>query len=181
MTFFRELRKKPPEAHLVVDHLSGLIASFAAMMLEAGATVITIADPSASGEILGPVLFREYAVTYLRKIVERIHKLSAPVIVHICGDINSVRHLVGSIGADAVSVDAMVNIARLKQDFPGMTVMGNISTQLLRSGSTERIVIAVEKLVAGSIDIIAPACGLDTRTPLKSVRALTDRTKGHVC
>lgn len=180
MTFFKELHKKRPEAHQAVDRLSRLITSFALMMLEAGASVITIADPSASGEILGPVLFKEYAVTYLNRVVDAVHKFHAPVIVHICGDMNSVRHLIGSIRADAVSVDAMVNLARLKHDFPEITTMGNISTQLLRSGPTDRIMKMAEKLIADNVDIIAPACGLDIHTPLKSIRAFTDRVKGCV-
>lgn len=180
MTFFKELHKKRQEAHQVVDHLSRLIASFALMMLEAGASVITIADPSASGEILGPVLFKEYAVTYLNRVVDAVHKSQASVIVHICGDMNSVRHLIRSIRADAVSVDAMVNLARLKHDFPEITTMGNISTQLLRSGPTDRIVKTAEKLIADNVDIVAPACGLDIHTPLKSIRAFTDRVKGCV-
>ena len=68
------------------------------MMLEAGADVIPIADPSASGEILGPALFVEYAVKYLNKVVDAVHAAHGPVIVHICGDMKSVGVTSGRSG-----------------------------------------------------------------------------------
>lgn len=163
---------------MLVDHVSTLIASFARMMIEAGAAVIAIADPSASGQILGPVLFKEYAATYLNRVVDAVHRAHAPAILHICGDMKSVRHHLPSIRADAVSVDAMVNPGRLKREFSGLTTMGNVSTHLLKSGSGGRIVKTAEKLVADRVDIIAPACGGDTSTPLRSIRAFTDCVKG---
>ena len=53
--------------------------------------MISIADPTATGEILGPNLFDEYAVRYLNKVVDAIHGMNTPVIVHICGKMNAVK------------------------------------------------------------------------------------------
>ena len=177
VTFFKELRKNRVRAHRVVEQATGIIAAFAKMMLEAGASVITVADPSASGEILGPALFEEYAVRYLNEIVDAVHHACGLIIVHICGDLRSARHHLGSIRADALSMDSAMNLHRLKEEFPLLTMMGNVSTHLLAAGPADRIGNTAEKLVREGVDIIAPACGLDTGTPLRSIRALTDRVR----
>lgn len=49
--FLKELRKNPAEAHRVVDYASNHIIELARLMVESGASVITIADPTATGEI----------------------------------------------------------------------------------------------------------------------------------
>ena len=177
VTFFKELRKNREKAHQVMTHVSNLISTFAKQMLKAGAGAITVADPSASGEILGPALFEEYAVKYLNEIVDATHAAHGHVIVHICGDLKSVRRHLGSIRADALSTDSVMSLSRIKEEFPLITTMGNVSTRLLSTGSAHRIGSTAEKLVRDGVDIIAPACGLDTHTPLKSIRALTDRVR----
>jgi [methyl-Co(III) methanol-specific corrinoid protein]:coenzyme M methyltransferase len=62
--FLKELRKNPAEAHRVVDYATNHIIELAKLMVDSGASVITIADPTATGEILGPAMFDEYAVRY---------------------------------------------------------------------------------------------------------------------
>jgi len=178
MTFFKELRTSRAKAHQVVEHASSLIVAFSLMMLEAGADVIVVADPSASGEILGPVLFEEYAVRYLNRIIDAVHSTGKPIIVHICGDMKSVGRHIGSIRANAMSMDSMMNLSRLKREFPLITFMGNVSTRLLSSGPADRIRRTAKRLAVDGVDIIAPACGLDTHTPLESIRALTDTVGG---
>lgn len=177
VTLFKELHKKRDRAHRVIDYVSDLIAAFAVRMVEAGAAVITVADPSSSGEILGPALFEEYTVRYLNKIADRVHAAGSPVIVHICGDMKGARHHLGSLKGDALSVDSVMNLARIKQEFPHITTMGNMSTQLLSTGPADRVGRTAERLIREGVNIIAPACGLDTRTPVKSIRALTDTVR----
>jgi [methyl-Co(III) methanol-specific corrinoid protein]:coenzyme M methyltransferase len=122
-------------------------------------------------------MFAEYAVPYLNKVADAIHEASRPVIVHICGDIKAVRHLAPQIRSDALSTDALVNLRALKHDFPELTTMGNLSTYLLQSGSTDAVAVQTARLVRDGINIISPACGLSTSSPLENIRAMTDVVK----
>ncbi|MEO1814326.1 MAG: uroporphyrinogen decarboxylase family protein [Acetobacterium sp.] len=176
--FLKELRKNPAEAHRVVDYASNHIIELARLMVESGASVITIADPTATGEILGPAMFDEYAVRYLNKIIAAIHETNTPVIVHICGKMNAVRKFVPAIKSDAISTDSSISLRKLKEDYPELTTMGNLSTYLLEFGETEKVAKQTEKLKLDGIDIIAPACGLSTSTPLVNITAMTNRVKG---
>lgn len=53
--------------------------------------------------------------------------------------------------------------------------MGNLSTYLLEFGEAEKVARQTEKLKLDGIDIIAPACGLSTSTPLINITAMTNR------
>ena len=163
---------------LVLDYVSDLLIAFAGEMVNNGITLISIGDPTATGEILGPKMFEEYAVRYLNKVVDGIHGFGAPVIVHICGKLQSVRQYLPQLRCDAVSTDALVNLKLLKEEFPGLKVMGNVSTFMLEMGDTSKVSAYTRGLVRDGIDIISPACGLSTSTSLDAIRAMTDTVKG---
>jgi MtaA/CmuA family methyltransferase len=175
--FFKELRKKASDSHKVLDYTSNHIIELARLMIESGANVISIADPTATGEILGPKLFDEYAVRYINKVVDAIHAMNTPVIVHICGKMNAVKEYMPYIKSDAISTDAFVNLKRLKEEYPTLTTMGNLSTFLLESGEQENIANQTKRLVNEGINIIAPACGLSTSTPVKNIGTMTKVVK----
>lgn len=178
MRFLKELRKDRENAHRVMDYVSGLLIEYARLMIENGVTLISIGDPTATGEILGPKIFEEYAVRYLNKVIDGIRSFGAPVIVHICGNMNTVKAFIPRIKSDAISTDAMVSLRSLKQEFPQLTTMGNLSTYLLQFGSPHRVAKQAARLVRDGVDIISPACGLSTSTPLKNIQAMTKAVKG---
>jgi [methyl-Co(III) methanol-specific corrinoid protein]:coenzyme M methyltransferase len=178
ISFLKGLRKDRDNSHRVLEYVSDFLTAYARLLVENGADVISIGDPTATGEILGPKMFNEYALPYLNRIVDGIHSAGARVIVHICGDIGSVKHLVTEIRSDAISTDAMVNLHSLKGEYPWITTMGNVSTYLLQFGTPEKIARKTESLIEQGIDIIAPACGLSTSTSLENIRALTSTVTG---
>lgn len=177
ITFLKELRKDPANAHKVLDYVSDFLLEYAKLMIDNGVTLISIGDPTATGEILGPKMFEEYAVTYLNKIVAGIHSFGAPVIVHICGNMNKVKHLIPRINSEAISTDALVNLRLLKEEYPQLTTMGNLSTYLLEFGTPEDVGKRATTLVREKVDIISPACGLSTSSALANITAMTAAVK----
>ncbi len=178
LTFYKELRKHPADAHRVLEYVTDLLAAFADRLLDGqGASAIAIGDPSATGELLGPKIFEEYAVRYINKLADRVHAKGAPFIVHICGDVKRVKPQLVSIRADALSTDAMISLPALKAEYPHITTMGNLSTFALQWNQAEKIAKMTRNLVADGIDIISPACGLSTSTHLESIQAMTRTVK----
>ena len=177
LTMLKDLRKNEAEAHRVLQYVSEVLIDFAGLLIDSGVSVITIGDPTATGEILGPAMFARYAVTYLNKVADAVQDRGIPVIVHICGQLQSVRGLIPTIRADAISTDAMVDLRGLKAEFPQLTTMGNVSTYLLETGPAERIVQTTRRLVKDGVDIISPACGLSTASSLLCIRAMTDAVR----
>ncbi|MHC6179676.1 MtaA/CmuA family methyltransferase [Clostridium sp. JNZ X4-2] len=177
ITFLKDLRKKSEDAHKVIDYAADHIIEFARLMVESGASVISIADPTATGEILGPKMFKEYAVRYLNKVADAVHAMGVPVIIHICGKMNSVKKYIPELKSDAISVDALINLKQLKEEYPQLTTMGNLSTFLLEFSDSDKVSAQAERLVKEGIDIISPACGLSTSTPLKNIASMTEVVK----
>lgn len=177
ITFLKELRRDRENTHKVMEYVSDFLIEYARLLADNGADAICIGDPTATGEILGPKMFEEYALTYLNKVIEAIQELNVPVIVHICGNLQSVKTLIPRIKGAAFSTDAMVNLKGLKAEFPQLTTMGNISTYLLEFGTPEQVYQQAGRLIRDGIDIISPACGLSTSTSLKNITALTKAVK----
>ncbi|MDR1641091.1 MAG: methylcobamide--CoM methyltransferase [Clostridiales bacterium] len=176
MTFLKQLRKDPTNAHRLVDQVTDWLIEYAQILIESGADVISIADPTATGEILGPKMFKEYALRYLNKLADAGHKAGRPVIIHICGKLEAVSDLAATLHSDALSADAMVSLKALKQNH-GITTMGNLSTFMLQDSTPALIARATEALINGGTDIAAPACGLSTSTPQENINAFTSCVK----
>ena len=178
LTFYKELRKNLTGAHRLLDYVTHLLGAFAERLLaDQGATAIAVGDPSATGEILGPAMFEKYALRYLNQLADHIHALGFPIIVHICGDLKSVRHLLPQLRCDALSTDALVSLPSLKKEFPSITTMGNVSTFALQWNEAEKIRHLTRNLVNNGVNIISPACGLSTSTKLATIRAMSDEVK----
>jgi [methyl-Co(III) methanol-specific corrinoid protein]:coenzyme M methyltransferase len=178
MTFFKGLRKDKEASHRLLDYATEQLIDYARGIVESGATVVSIADPTATGEILGPALFEEYALPSLNRIVDAVDGMGTPVVIHICGDVKTIKKHFPALRGKAISVDAMVNLQELKAEFPSLTTMGNLSTYMLEFSNAEKICRATERLLRQHIDIIAPACGLSTSTPLANIGAFTHAVKG---
>ncbi|WP_378953568.1 MtaA/CmuA family methyltransferase [Pelosinus sp. sgz500959] len=177
VSLLKELRRKPEDCHKVLEYVTQLLIAFAKKMIANGATVIAISDPTATGEILGPKNFRDFALPYINRIADAVHEENVPILLHICGNMNAVRSLIAEIRSDAISTDAIVNLRELKNHIPKLTTMGNVSTYLLEFGTSANVGNQVRRLVKDGVNIISPACGLSTSTSLKLIRTMTDAVK----
>jgi len=177
MTFLKQLRREKETSHRVIDYVAEQLIHYAKLLADNGAAAISIADPTATGEILGPKIFEEYAVLYLNKITDAIHKLKIPVIIHICGDMRMVKPQLQKLHGDILSTDAMVDLKTLKDEQIAKRTMGNFSTYILEFGDTEKVFRHAKFLKSKNIDIFAPACGLSTSTPLENITTFTNAVK----
>jgi uroporphyrinogen-III decarboxylase len=91
-----------------------------------------------SGNMSGvPHCGRHCRTGYLNQLADRVHELDSPIIIHICGDVKRVRHLLAQLRCDALCTDAMVSLPELKPDSPHVTTMGNLAP-LPYSGRLQR-------------------------------------------
>lgn len=171
----REFRKYPENAQRYMDFICENLITFGKAQIASGADVICISEPSGTGEILGPRYFADYTVNYLNRILD---ELTIPVkIVHICGRLKSVYDIIPQIHCHAFSFDAVVPIDEIKKHLTNQAVMGNISTYALDSMQPEKITSLVRGALKAGVDIVAPACGLSTTTPLVNVQVMVGATR----
>lgn len=167
-----ELRKKNAEAHAYMNFVTEQLIAFGRAQVEAGADVITIADPSGTGEILGPRFFKEFAVRYINQLLDGLADLHVETIVHICGHMKNVYKEVNEVHSNALSFDSAVPMMDARKNLADRVLMGNVSTYTLEFGSEEAVRRLAGNCIKCGSDIVSPACGLGMSSPLRNIQAL---------
>ena len=169
------MRKDPENVHALLSFVSEQLIQYGKLLLEAGADAICLAEPSGTGEVVGPRYFREYTVPYINRVMDA---LDIPVkMVHICGRLQKVYDQLPDIRSNAFSFDAMVPIREVRKVLPERALMGNVSTLAMQDMSTDRIRSLVRYARSQGVDVVAPACGLPTVAPLPLIQAMVDASR----
>lgn len=173
----RRTRRNPTAVLDRIRQITRDLTGFVALQRQAGADIICISEPTATGEILGGRLFRTFVLPFIEQLIRAIRTSGARAIVHICGDIKTIETELLELSADAVSFDSMVDIVSLARESPPWRVMGNVDAFLLEAGPVEKVTLSCRRLLEGGVLLLAPACGVIPSTPLehlKAMRAATD-------
>jgi [methyl-Co(III) methanol-specific corrinoid protein]:coenzyme M methyltransferase len=178
MVYYKELYKKADKAHEMMEFVTDNLIAFGKSQIQAGATILTISDPSGTGEILGPKGFQNFAVPYLNKIIAAIKsEADVGIIVHICGRLKKIYSGITALSSDAISFDSITNVKKLAEGVINKVIMGNVSTFALEKGTPENITLAAWKCFRDGVNILSPACGIGPKTSLANIRALVDAAK----
>ncbi len=172
VVFYKELRKKNEEAHAYMNFVTEQLISFGRAQVEAGADIVTIADPSGTGEILGPKYFKEFAVKYINQLLDGLEDLHVETIVHICGHMKNVYKEVNEVHSNALSFDSAVPMMDARKNLADRVLMGNVSTYTLEFGSEEAVRGLTGNCIKCGSNIVSPACGLGMSSPLRNIQAL---------
>ncbi len=89
--------------------------AFARAQIEAGADIIGLGD--AVGSLVGPALYRQFALPYEQRIFAAVHEMGAIARLHICGNTNKIVADMVSSGADIVDLDWMVDWAKAAREY----------------------------------------------------------------
>lgn len=174
--YYKMMRKDKVKAMKFLDVVTDYLIKFSTEMIENGADLIAMSDPSATGEILGKNNFEEFMIPMYKKISDAVHKKEKKIIIHICGKSQSILESLNDSGADSLSFDSVVGIRKAKEIL-GVPIMGNVSTQLLDQGEKEKVKIHTETAIKDGTSIVSPACGLAMSTPIENLKAMTDAVK----
>lgn len=169
----------PELLHAVLRFCSGVISRYARALVRAGADMIAILEPSAS--FLSPTLFREFPLRYLQEIIATLDTVS---ILHVCGQTTRLVEPMVETGAQALSLDSMVDLTQVIKRVPENVVMiGNLDTvQVMNQLSPNQVYTAAHNLVEAMSShpnfILSSACDLPAETPLENIHAMIDAARG---
>lgn len=180
MTYYKELRKKKNEAHEFMDFVTDNLIEFGKAQLQAGADVLTISDPSGTGEILGAKTFNEFATPYLNKIIDNLKSYAqGGTIIHICGKLKSIYNELNDLHSDAISFDSITNAKQVVENVHGKIIMGNVSTFAIENGTEESLKNISNQCLNSGVDILSPACGIGVRSKLNNIKVLVECAKQY--
>lgn len=176
LIIFKMLRKEPDRVFNFFTYINDFLKDYARELISAGADIIVISDPTAAGDIIGGRNFEKFAVPLYKELIDTIHGLKVPVIVHICGNANTIINGLNMVNANALSFDSIVNM-RYAKSLLKSNLMGNVSTQLLHTGQEEKIVSITRNCIDSGVNIVSPACGLSMATPVNNLKVMTEFVK----
>ncbi|MCE5283707.1 MAG: uroporphyrinogen decarboxylase, partial [Deltaproteobacteria bacterium] len=79
----RSIYRDPEAVFAVLEFTSELCFRYLAPFLDAGARIVSVADPSASGDLISRPQFERFVLPYLRKSIAKLHRRGGRVCLHI--------------------------------------------------------------------------------------------------
>ncbi|HSR49034.1 MAG TPA: uroporphyrinogen decarboxylase family protein [Anaerolineales bacterium] len=174
----RAVYKKPDDVDKVVDFALRVIQRFYQPMLDEGLIpLLSIADPTASGDLVSRKHFERFALPPLQKLTDWARANGAVTLLHICGDTTDKIDLLVATGAECVSIDHKVDIGKAKELFGGKTCLaGNVDpVKVLDRGGMRDVETSsfacLDAAAAGGGFMLMPGCDIPPTVPVDNVVA----------
>jgi len=170
------MSKDPHTLRGLLTKLSGMVSTYLAAQLDAGADVVQLFDTWA-GE-LSPEDYREFALPYARDAIARVGRRGKPVIYFVNG-VSGILDAAGETGADVLSIDWRCSLADARRRWPDRALQGNLDPALLY-GRPESVREKVESMIAGTGGlghIVNLGHGILPETPVESVLAFYEAVR----
>ncbi len=141
-----------------------------------------IVDPLASGSVISPKTYKNFALPYEEKLINYLHRYDLDVILHICGNTQVYLKELNKSTADLLSLDKINLIAGKKSLGNKFRLIGNFDTTEILLLSPEEIRKKVKKLVLKMKDnkkgyILATGCEVPFSTPKENLLAFIEEGK----
>lgn len=168
------------ETHRLIEFSTEVIIRHLRLYADLGVHGFVLSDPTASGELISPRHYEEYAAPSARSVIEVLEKLGMPSILHVCGKTTKILPLVADTGSTAFSFDASVDTAVVKEAIgASVCLLGNLDpVGLLLDGSPDMVREEARSCVAkgweGGGFVLGSGCDLSLHTPLENIRAMIE-------
>ena len=176
-TMMKATFKKPDFVHKVVDFATGLLIHLYEPIVSDGTLeVISIADPTASGDLISRKQFEKFALPYLKKFTDWAKSKNAHTLVHICGNTTDRLDLFPLSGASCISLDHKTDIAKAKEVLHGkMCFGGNVDpVKIMLQGSVQDVEDACRQVIqtAGTDGgfVLMPGCDIPPTVPYENIQ-----------
>ncbi len=171
----------PDYLRVVLEKAFRWNVEFAQEAVSAGADVIVLVDATASGDILSPEQYEEFAQPYEKRLVQVVRDAGAASILHICGNTRQNLPLMKATGANGVSVDQSMDMRWVKRTLGRkVAAVGNVSpTNTLLFRSPEYVIEECRECIEAGTDVLAPGCGFSPDTPLANMKAMASVRMPH--
>ncbi len=176
-TMMKATFKKPAFVEKVVDFATRvLIHLYEPVVADKTLEVISLADPTASGDLISRKQFEKFAVPYLKKFTDWAKSKGAHTLVHICGNTTDRLDLFPQTGASCISLDHKTDMAKAKATLHGkMCFGGNVDpVKVMLNGSVQDVENICKEVVrtAGTDGgfVLMPGCDIPPTVPYANIQ-----------
>jgi uroporphyrinogen decarboxylase len=147
--------------------------------------MISLADPTASGDLISRDQFIEFSFPYLKRVAEKIRARGVWVTVHICGNTTNRLDRIPEAGAQIMSVDYKVSLTDARRILDGkIAFAGNLNPVTIMQKETVQGVAAASRDAIGKAGatggyILMPGCDIPPSVPIKNVKTMVETAHAY--
>lgn len=172
----RGMYKDKREIHALMEVMTEICLAYLVPAIDKGASILSVAEPTASGDLISLSHFEEFVAPYIGRVAEQLKQRGAFTTLHICGNIKDRLQLVPDMHIDLLSLDYKVDLSLAQYVLDGrVAVAGNVNPVLLKDATPEEITQAAKRCIrqAGQAEnyILMPGCDIPPSVPLANVQA----------
>jgi uroporphyrinogen decarboxylase len=176
----RSVYKDKPAVHAVLEFAAELCFAYLEPFIDAGVSIISLADPTSSGDLISREQFQEFSLPYLTKVAAKVKERGVWLVVHICGNTTNRLDLIPSSGANIMSVDYKVDLSEARRLLDGkIAFAGNMNPVAVMQKETPQGVAeacrqAIAKAQPSAGYLLMPGCDIPPSVPIENVRAMVE-------
>jgi len=176
---YRDIIKNEDKLHKLMEITKLTQIVYGLALVHAGADVLTISDPTSSGDALSREHWLKFGYKYSKEVIKELKKTNVKIILHICGDTSDRLDTFTTLGIDAMSLDQKVDLGYAREVMGDeICIMGNVSPYNLLYSSPEEIreesKKCIEKAGKDGNFILAPGCGISEKVPAENIKAMVE-------
>ncbi|MFQ5944139.1 MAG: uroporphyrinogen decarboxylase family protein [Anaerolineales bacterium] len=179
--FMKATYKKKDEVHKMLKFATELVKQFYKPLIEERIIpLMSIADPTGSGDLISNHAFRTFSLPYLQPLIAWGKQHNAYTWLHICGDTTDKLESIAETGADCFSLDYKVDLAEAKQRVGDhMCLAGNVDpVSVLDQKDPEAVKSESEACIAAAAEgggfILTSGCDLPPTISIENLNAMLD-------
>ncbi|MFO7984881.1 MAG: MtaA/CmuA family methyltransferase [Desulfatiglandaceae bacterium] len=170
--FMKWIYKKPDNINTVLEVTREAAVAAENFAFDNGADYYVFAEPTAGPALLRNKFFEKHTQPILKEVVERA---KGPVVLHICGNTDSIIEMMCDIGVAGISIEEKADMKRAVEiaHAKGVKVFGNVATATtLFNGTPEEVYQEATQALENGTDFLCPGCGVAPPTPLENLLQL---------
>lgn len=176
---------EPERAQVWTKEMAKYVKAFGKAMLDNGADVIQMSEPSASTDILAPTDFTPQSGQFVKDSLGSLNGYKTQdgrtghSVLHICGDSEKIIPLMLATGVNGISVEEKVDsYTAIKVSEGKGAMIGNVGCSFpLFKGTPEDVAAASKKSADAGFNSVSAGCGVPIGTPDDNIRALVSTVK----
>ncbi len=178
--FMKATFKKPAFVEKMVDFCADLLIHLYEPLVQGGLECISIADPTASGDLINRKQMERFAVPGLKKLTGWAKGKGVHSILHICGNTSDRLDLFPLTGATTIFFDQKVDIVKAREALEGkMSFGGNVApVHVLLNQDAAGVEKACRDIVAAVGQakgfILVPGCDIPPTISYENIKKFHD-------
>ncbi len=178
--FMKICMRDTAAAQHILHNTSNFVLKYLSLFADAGAELICQSEPTSSGDLISPAMFKSLAAPALKRNNNEISNKVVARMTHICGNTKKIMDFINEIDTDLFSVDYKVDLEAAKAKLEGRTALaGNIDpVRVMLEGSAAEVRNKAQeccrKASEGRGYVLMPGCDIPVSTPLENIFAMVE-------